>query len=201
MLPYSEAKDARFAPGLTPVGAIVCVAALTGYYRWHRRGPGRSPGETGAARRFEASNRTQTRVGSKSSSEETMPFDGTEFQRHDFMLEKLDGVIDLLRTENRWCKQRLRTADGKRCILGALMDVSADAILTHPILDAARELTGRSYRRIEGFNDDPRTDHRLVVTVLGRTRDNLLLGKVAAAPPTVPRRVRAFYSALRLLGR
>lgn len=130
-----------------------------------------------------------------------MPFDGTEFQPRDLMLEKLDVVIDLLRHENGWCKQQVRTVDGRRCILGALMDVHAESLLTYPILLAAQEITGRSYRRIEGFNDDPRTDHRLVVTVLGRTRDNVLLGKVAPSPPTVPRRVRAFYSALRLLGR
>jgi len=33
VLPYSGAKDARFALGLAPVGSIVRVAALTGYHR------------------------------------------------------------------------------------------------------------------------------------------------------------------------
>ncbi len=130
-----------------------------------------------------------------------MPFDGTEFGRRDRMLGKLDHVIDLLRSENKWCKQQLRTRNGRRCILGALADADAESLLSSAILNAARELTGRSYGRIDRFNDHPKTDHRLVLATLDRTRNNILLGKITPVRTvTVARRVRTFYSSLARLG-
>jgi hypothetical protein len=126
-----------------------------------------------------------------------MPFDGREFDQRRVMLEKLDGVIDLLGSEDRWCKHRLRSNDGRRCIMGALMDVDAISILTQPILAAAHELTGKSYSHIERFNDHTKTDYRLVSATLRRARENITLGKTAPAPSmTVARRVRIFSAAL-----
>ena len=129
-----------------------------------------------------------------------MPFDGRTFGRHADMLDKLALATDLLRTEGQWCKQELKTIDGRRCILGALMHVGANARLGGVILGAVRELTGKSYRGIESFNDAPHTTHRLVVAVLERSRENILLGKVPAPPMTVERRVRSFYAALARTG-
>jgi hypothetical protein len=127
-----------------------------------------------------------------------MPFDGQEFGSDNRPLHKLDKVVDLLRTDDQWCKNELKSSDGtRRCLLGALIEVGARISLRKHILDAAHEITGNSYQRIESFNDDTATDHHLVVAVLGRARENILLGR--KAPPrsiSVARRVRTFYSAL-----
>lgn len=109
-----------------------------------------------------------------------MPFDGREFGSDSLAVRKLDRVVDLLRDEGHWCKNQLRTADGKRCLLGALVDARARA-LSRGVLLAAKEVTGKSYARVESFNDDEATDHALVLSVLARTRDDLLLRE--AAPP------------------
>jgi len=130
-----------------------------------------------------------------------MPFDGKEFGQRCVMIDKLDRVIDLLATEDRWCKRQLRTNDGRRCLMGALIDVRAESMLAHPILAAARELTGRSYGRVEQFNDHSKTDHTVIAAALKRARENLLLGKVAPVSTiTVAHRVRSFYAALARLG-
>jgi hypothetical protein len=134
--------------------------------------------------------------------EYTMPFDGKEFARRDLMLGKLDGVINLLRAEERWCKQQLRTIDGRRCILGALADMDAEALLAGAILEAAREVTGRPYCRIEHFNDHPKTDHRLVVAVLEQARENILSGgAIAVRSPAAARLLPVFYAGLAILGK
>ena len=126
-----------------------------------------------------------------------MPFDGREFEQSNLMLEKLDSVIDLLSSEDKWCKYQVRTNDGRRCIMGVLIDVDGAALLADPILAAARELTGKSHGRVERLNDHRKTDHRLVLAVLRRARENLLLGKMTSGrTPTVARRVRTFYAAL-----
>ncbi len=132
-----------------------------------------------------------------------MPFDGSELSRRDEMLlNKLAAVTDLLRARDGWCKRRLRMRDGRRCILGALMDLDAKSLLADAILGSAREVTGRPYNGLEGFNDDAATDHRLVLAVLERTRENILLRKVPAVRTvTVARRVRTFYSVLARLER
>lgn len=122
-----------------------------------------------------------------------MPFDGKEFQQGHLMLEKIDQLIGALQTEDRWGKGQLRTKDGKRCIMGVLNDIDAFSLLTRPILDAVRELTGKSCNSIERFNDLHTTDHQLVLAVLQRTRDNVLLGKIAPArSATLIRRVGMF---------
>ena len=126
-----------------------------------------------------------------------MPFDGSEFDQRFLMLAKLDDVIDLLDVEDKWCQGQLRANDRKRCIMGALVDIDAVSILTRPILEAARELTGKAHSRVERFNDHPKTDHRLVLAALTRARENIVLGKVAPVRSVmVARRVRMFYAAL-----
>lgn len=105
-----------------------------------------------------------------------MPFDGTGYESRIEVLEKMDKVIDLLSSEDRWCKQQLRSYDGKRCILGAMMASDATIALKEPILMAIKQVTGRDYLRIEMFNDHPLTTHALVVKVLGQARENIIAG-------------------------
>jgi hypothetical protein len=107
-----------------------------------------------------------------------MPFDGVEFSRHEKVLDKLDEVIDLLGSEHRWCQKALRTDDGRRCIVGAMVDAKAKKQLYGLVLASAREVTGVSYTSVERFNDDAATDHRLVLAVLDDVRHRVMLGDV-----------------------
>jgi hypothetical protein len=114
-----------------------------------------------------------------------MPFDGIGYESRIDALERMDKVIDLLAREDRWCKQQLRSYDGRRCILGAMMAADATIALKDPILLAINQVTGRDYLRIEMFNDHPLTTHALVVKVLHRARGNVIAGTVprtAGAP-------------------
>jgi hypothetical protein len=108
-----------------------------------------------------------------------MPFDGTGHEGRIDALDKMDKVIDLLSREDRWCKQQLRSYDGRRCILGAMMAADATIALKEPILMAIKQVTGRDYLRIEMFNDHPLTSHATVVKVLGQARDNLVSGVIS----------------------
>jgi hypothetical protein len=123
--------------------------------------------------------------------ERVMPFDGTGHEGRIEVLDKMDKVIDLLSREDRWCKQQLRSYDGRRCILGAMMAADATIALKEPILTAIKDVTGRDYLRIEMFNDHPLTTHGLVINVLSRARDNIMTGTIApprarAMAPTSP---------------
>lgn len=110
-----------------------------------------------------------------------MPFDGTGYEGRIEALDKMDKVIDLLAREDRWCKQQLRSYDGRRCILGAMMAADATVALKEPILLAIKQITGRDYLRIEMFNDHPLTTHGLVLRVLNQARENIING-VAERP-------------------
>src|SRR5262250_3709456 len=109
-----------------------------------------------------------------------MPFDGAGFG-YDASLQKLDTVIDLLETPDRWCKGALRSDDGRYCIRGAIRAVSGSELLEPAILQAIGQVAGRRYRRIEAFNDHPHTTHDQVVAVLARTRNNLAGGSTIVA--------------------
>jgi hypothetical protein len=111
-----------------------------------------------------------------------MPFDGTGYEGRIDAIDKMDKVIDLLSREDRWCKQQLRSYDGRRCILGAMMAADATIVLKEPILLAIKQVTGRDYLRIEMFNDHPLTTHGLVLKVLSQARENVVHG-VAERPP------------------
>ena len=115
-----------------------------------------------------------------------MPFDGVGLGL-DERIGKIDKVIDLLGTPDRWCKGTLKTHDGRRCIRGAIMAVDGVGTLQPAVLRAINEVTGRHYRRIESFNDHPDTDHgQVVVRVLRpnqrveRNRDLLRRQEAAA---------------------
>ena len=111
-----------------------------------------------------------------------MPFDGTGYEGRIEALDKMDKVIDLLAREDRWCKQQLRSYDGRRCILGAMMAADATIALKEPILLAIKQVTGRDYLRIEMFNDHPLTTHSLVLRVLGQARENIVSGVMVRTP-------------------
>jgi hypothetical protein len=116
-----------------------------------------------------------------------MPFDGTGYEGRIDALDKMDKVIDLLAREDRWCKQQLRSYDGRRCILGAMMAADATIALKEPILLAIKQVTGRDYLRIEMFNDHPLTTHSLVVKVLHQARENIVNGVTERlSPVSVP---------------
>jgi hypothetical protein len=107
-----------------------------------------------------------------------MPLDDTGFRKHNEPYDKIERVIDLLATEDRWCKGQLVTKDGRRCIMGAIEAVRGTDVLVRPVLQAIRQTTARDFGRIERFNDDPATTHALVLTVLFQARDNILSGVV-----------------------
>jgi hypothetical protein len=101
-----------------------------------------------------------------------MPFDGAGFGYNE-SLQKLDAIVDLLETPDRWCKGALRSHDGRYCIRGAIRAVSGSDLLEPAILQAIGQVAGRRFRRIEAFNDHPNTTHDQVVAVLARARSNL----------------------------
>jgi hypothetical protein len=107
-----------------------------------------------------------------------MPFDGFG-TISDERLKKIDAVMDLLATPERWHKGALISHDGRRCIRGAVMAVDAVGLLEPAILQAINEVGGKRFRRIESFNDHPNTGHEQVIAVLQRTRDNIQTGRLA----------------------
>lgn len=108
-----------------------------------------------------------------------MPFDGAG-PSGNLALQKLDLVAALLASEARWCKRRLRTPDGRRCLRGALRAVEAERLLEPIVLDAIRHVTGRSFWRIESFNDHQATTHALLLQVIDRARERTREGHFAA---------------------
>jgi hypothetical protein len=124
-----------------------------------------------------------------------MPFDGTGYGGRIEALDKMDKVIDLLAREDRWCKQQLRSYDGRRCILGAMMAADATIALKEPILLAIKQVTGRDYLRIEMFNDHPLTTHGLVLRVLSQARENVLTGVAERPAPAAPPAATAIWRA------
>lgn len=107
-----------------------------------------------------------------------MPFDGVGFISNE-SVQKIDAVIDLIATPDKWCKGALRSHDGRYCIRGAVRAVDAADALEPTILDAIGQVAGKRFRRIESFNDHPNTSHEQVLAVLIRARDNLALDGIA----------------------
>jgi hypothetical protein len=110
-----------------------------------------------------------------------MPLDDTGFRERFEPLDKIDQVIDLLATEERWCQGALVTPDGRRCIMGAIQAVNGAAVLVRPVSFAIRRVTGRRFGWfgsyiIPRFNDDRGTTHPLVMKVLSRARENIIRG-------------------------
>jgi hypothetical protein len=111
-----------------------------------------------------------------------MPFDGIELSGSE-QLVKLGAVERLLATEQQWCKGRLRDAHGRHCLVGAIEAVEGRQMLQRVILQAAREVGGKRYWRIEFFNDDPHTTHADVLEALQRARENIIAGMICDPRP------------------
>jgi hypothetical protein len=99
-----------------------------------------------------------------------MPFDSSRHDERSDALAKIDKVIALLATEDRWCKFFAQSSDGRRCLWGAMWAEDAATILDAPILDAIKQVVGPDYQSIDAFNDDPTTTHAMVLEVLNRVR-------------------------------
>src|SRR6184192_3522986 len=95
-----------------------------------------------------------------------MPFDGIGFAFDD-RVSKIDEVINLLATPDKWCKAQFKTPDGRYCLRGAIRAVEGAEFLKPIVLRAIREVTGERYLRTESFNDHPYTQHAQVLRVLG----------------------------------
>ena len=109
-----------------------------------------------------------------------MPFDGTQAPRL-IAYEKIDEVMKLIGSEDRWCKGSLSTLDGRRCLVAAMQTVHAQQMLEPIVLHAIRDVTGKHFRRIERFNDHRTTSHATVMQVLGRARDSLFESAIMPA--------------------
>jgi hypothetical protein len=125
-----------------------------------------------------------------------MPFDGIE-SHGSVQLAKLEAVERLLATEQQWCKGRLRDAQGRHCLVGAIEAVEGRQMLQRVILHAAREVSGKRYWRIEFFNDDPHTTHGDVLEVLHRARENIIAGMIYDPQPWHRKWARALRSFVR----
>lgn len=113
-----------------------------------------------------------------------MPFDGMNYRRTD-AVGRLDHAIGLLATEDRWVKRVLETADGRRCIMGALRAANAE-MLEPFVCRAIEELVGKRLT-VVAFNDHHATTHAMVMQVMGRTRQLVAESETmvpnAALPP------------------
>lgn len=108
--------------------------------------------------------------------EVAMPLDGFAVGIPWIAVEKLDRILALLRTADRWCQGAMERDGGRRCMIGAMRAAHAELLLERPILHAIRQVTGHNYWRIESFNDSKATTHALVLEVLAKTRENLQNG-------------------------
>jgi hypothetical protein len=106
-----------------------------------------------------------------------MPFDGAGLV-FDERVSKLDEVIDLVASPDKWCKGVLRTYDGRYCIRGAIIAVKGECCLAPIVLRSIRGVTRKHYLSIEAFNDHYDTDHARVLTVLVHARDVLVSGEL-----------------------
>lgn len=113
-----------------------------------------------------------------------MPYDGRDFFRTSRAAE-VEKVMEIIATEDMWCKNRLATADGRHCLRGALRAVGASYRADRMIMRTIRQVTGRRLT-IEAFNDSDQTTHATVLNLLGTARDQAL----AAESTSLGTRVR-----------
>ena len=70
-----------------------------------------------------------------------MPFDGVGFAATNDYLQKIDAVIDLIGTAEKWVKGSFRTIDGRYCLRGAIRTLDQSEVLGPVILDAINQMT------------------------------------------------------------
>ncbi len=64
-----------------------------------------------------------------------MPFDGAGFAPVEY-IQRIDAVIELLETPDKWVKGILQTHDGRYCLRGAIREVDESETLSPVILAA-----------------------------------------------------------------
>jgi hypothetical protein len=111
-----------------------------------------------------------------------MPFDGVGFAANNEYLQKIDAVIDLIGSPERWAKGSFRTIDGRHCLRGAIRTLDQSEALGPIILDAINQITWKYYWNIERFNDNVLTDHGAILAVLAKARENIAAGRFVGAP-------------------
>jgi hypothetical protein len=98
-----------------------------------------------------------------------MPYDGRFFFRTSAAAE-VERVMEVIATEDMWCKNRLATADGRHCLRGALRAAGASFRVDRMLMRTIREVTGQRLT-IEAFNDSDHTSHAGVLNLLNTARD------------------------------
>jgi hypothetical protein len=116
-----------------------------------------------------------------------MPFDGIGFSAANEHLEKIDAVIDLIQTPERWAKGSFRTPDGRYCLRGAIKALDKSEVLTPSVIDAINQIASKKYYTIERFNDNPSTTHAMVLSALARARENIATGRLNIMAPAQSR--------------
>jgi hypothetical protein len=102
-----------------------------------------------------------------------MPFDDIGNPSVQELRHALDHAAAMLTKESQWCRREEATADGRRCLLGALKAAGHADRLAPVVLRAAIRLSRFPYRRLDVFNDDMLTDHRRLIAVLAEARREL----------------------------
>jgi hypothetical protein len=105
-----------------------------------------------------------------------MPFDGVGFSTNEYS-QKIDDVIKLIGTPEKWGKGSFRSKDGRYCLRGAIRKLDKNEVLGPVVLDAINQVTGGRYFTIERFNDSHSTNHTMVLAVLAQARDNIAAGR------------------------
>lgn len=82
------------------------------------------------------------------------------------LLASLERAAALIGRESRWCRGKEISADGRRCLIGALKAAGHAEQLIPLVLRAARRLKGFPYPRLDLFNDDLLTSHCDVIGAL-----------------------------------
>jgi hypothetical protein len=111
-----------------------------------------------------------------------MPFDDDRHDDRNNADKKVDKVIALLATEDRWCKFFAESRDGQRCLWGAMWAEDAATVLEPFVLEAIRQVTGHRHQSVDTFNDDPATTHGMVLQVLHQARQNIRSATSPSAP-------------------
>src|SRR6185437_1835019 len=127
-------------------------------YRCLRAGRSRAPGRgAGAPHRGAHPRHAAPRVGPSrlaparhrhsDQGEALMPFDGDRFACNPLSVAKLDRVIALIDTPEKWCQGSVVDYDGRMCIVGAISHLGRDSVaplgLLGPVAHAIAEITGR----------------------------------------------------------
>jgi hypothetical protein len=101
-----------------------------------------------------------------------MPYDGRYFFRTSAATQ-VERVMEVIATEDMWCKNRLATADGRHCLRGALRAAGATYRVDRMLMRTIRQVTGQRLT-IEAFNDNDHTTHASVLNILNSARDQAL---------------------------